>query len=628
MKTLSLTGKFTFQALMLAVLILTNNSTLAQDSENHPGQAVYQAHCASCHDNSEETLAPAYSTLQQMSAGTIVAALTTGKMVAQGAPLSLEERRDLVGYLTTASQGDEWIANFSCEAPRSISASAQINVNGFGFDSRNTRSLSAAQAGLTTQDFAKLELAWSIGFPGVTGMRSQPALVDNMLYLPVAENAKVYAFDISNTDSPCLQWVYQSESILRSGAAYGEQADGRQIIAVNDYNATVHVLDAKSGELLWKQQLGQHQLALGTAIPAIHEGVIYVPVSQNEVMQGATESYICCKTHGIVVALDATTGERLWKAHTMEDAKPVRDRGDGQMLWGPSGAPIWSSPLIDAKRGLLYVGTGEATSAPAHKNTDAILAIDLKSGEIVWSFQATANDIFLVGCYGRSLNCEEDTVFKDFDFGGALSLGKLPDGRDIILGGQKSGTLWALDPDSEGAVVWTSQMGQGGPNGGIHWGITANKQTVFAPINRTFSGRTPPPDLVDQPGMYAINIANGERRWVQETKPVCNEQRKEKILACERRLGLSGAPALIDGAVVTGSIDGMLYAFDAQTGEILFQFDAVNEFETLNGITAKGGSFDSAGIVAGNGLLLVNSGYALFNELPGNVLLGFKVKNN
>ena len=106
------------------------------------------------------------------------------------------------------------------------------------------------------------------------------------------------------------------------------------------------------------------------------------------------------------------------------------------MIWGPSGAPIWNSPAVDEKRGVVYVGTGEATSEPAHPNTNAILALDLKDGSIKWSFQATPDDIYIVGCgpRGRSLNCPkpEDTVYRDVDFGASVILADV-NGKDTAL---------------------------------------------------------------------------------------------------------------------------------------------------------------------------------------------------
>jgi polyvinyl alcohol dehydrogenase (cytochrome) len=311
----------------------------------------------------------------------------------------------------------------------------------------------------------------------------------------------------------------------------------------------------------------------------------------------------------------------------MEDAKPIRDRGDGQMMWGPSGAPIWNSPSLDEKRGVLYVGTGEATSAPAASTTDAILAIDLKSGKIRWQFQATPNDIFLTGCMNRrnGLNCPKEGQFRDVDFGASTILAKRSNGKDVILAGQKSGTLWALDPDANGKVLWQRDFGTGSPIGGIHWGIAVDGPRVFAPIHN-FAG----PDGKDPnqtPGLHAVNIDTGQVEWSFESKPDCTGDRPKRVNGCETIIGLSGAPTVIDGAVLQGSVDGYLRAFDSATGEILFQYDTARSYDTINGVPGKGGAIDNASIIAANGYVFVNSGYGLLGgQTPGNVFLAFRPK--
>jgi polyvinyl alcohol dehydrogenase (cytochrome) len=239
------------------------------------------------------------------------------------------------------------------------------------------------------------------------------------------------------------------------------------------------------------------RLPVTTGTPVLHQDRVYMPISQYEVALGANNDHECCKTHGAVTALNARTGRTIWITHTMEEAKPVRDRGDGKMLWGPSGAPIWTSPAIDAQRGMLYVGTGEATSEPAVPTTDAILAIDLEDGSLRWSFQATQNDIFLNGCAGdlnASLNCPKDTVNRDVDFGASVIIAPRADCSEVLLAGQKSGTVWALDPDHNGKLLWRQDFGEGSPLGGIHWGMAYDGERLFALINWPYGFGSAPAD--------------------------------------------------------------------------------------------------------------------------------------
>lgn len=607
---------------------MTNTTT---DDSRHPGKAIYANACAACHDNPEATRAPSFETLRAMRYQMISYAITEGRMKAHAAGLSVPDKSLLVEYLVGRNYAsDDWIAKSMCAADRrAIDLSPPASVAGFGFDLKNTRQLTAAQAGLVTGDFSKLELAWAVGFPRATTMRSQPAIVGATMFLPVADAQRLFAFDILSAQ-PCIKWVYENDAPLRTSAAYGElPGSKRKVIVFGDLAARIHMVDAATGEGIWKRRVGLFEYSITTGTPVLHGDRVYASISQYEITLGANEKHECCKTHGAVTALDANTGAKIWTAHTMPDAKPVRDRGDGKMLWGPSGAPIWTSPAIDEKRGVLYVGTGESTSEPAWETTNSILAISLADGAIRWRFQATPDDIFLSGCgrNAKSLNCPrpQDTVFRDVDFGASVIIAKRANGADVLLAGQKSGAVWALDPDARGAVLWRQQFGEGSPLGGIHWGIASDGERVFAPINRPygFGGKEDPSQ---KPGIHAVKIDNGEVLWTFAAEPDCAGDRQSRMRNCGTHIGLSGAPTVIDGAVVEGSLDGFLRAFDAKTGEALFQFDTARPFDTLNGVPGQGGAIDSASIVAANGYLFVQSGYGMFGQTPGNVLLAFRPK--
>lgn len=604
----------------------------------HPGQAVYRAHCAACHDKPDETKSPAKATLGSMSYQVLSFALTKGKMQAQAAALTEETRGELINYLTgrTAASLDAWSAAMMCEGGRrAVDLKPAPAVATYGFDARNTRTLSARQTGLTKARLGKLDLAWAIAFPEVTMIRSQGAVVGNTVFLPVAEASAMYALDVGVADKPCIKWIYKTPggAPLRTSAAYGTLADGRAVLAFSGLDSTVHVVDARTGQALWTKNVASYSYSLTTGTPRVLKDRIIVPVSQFEIMQAGDNKVTCCTNHGFVLSLEPATGKQQWRYDTMEDAGPVRDRGDGKMLYGPSGAPIWNSPVIDEARGLIYFGTGESNSPPAHRNTDALIAIRLKDGTEAWSHQATADDIFNVGCGlnpapGR-LNCVKapETVFRDVDFGASLILGRLSGGKDLVFAGQKSGTVWALDPDT-GKVIWRRDIGTGAPNGGIHWGIAFENDTLYVPVaqvGRPLPGGAPI-DPALQSGMYAIDARTGAIKWHYTVKPDCADGRDKRAPRCERNYGFSGAPTVIDGAIVQGSLDGRLFVIDAKTGAELWRYDTLREYRTLNGVAGKGGSIDSASIVGVNGLVLVGSGYGMFGQAPGNVLLAFRPK--
>ena len=364
---------------------------------------------------------------------------------------------------------------------------------------------------------------------------------------------------------------------------------------------------------------------------------LIVPISASGVFTAMDSKYACCKTHGSIAALDTATGKVLWTAHTMEDAKPLgRKNSAGLEMMGPSGAPIWNTPAVDLKHGIVYTGTGENTSPPNTKTSDAILALDLNTGAQRWVFQALERDIWNMSCHGGrnggggdGPNCfftaGDESVLKDYDFGAGPVIAHGANGREVILAGQKSGHVWALDPAKGGAVLWSKRFGEGTALGGVHWGLATDGKRVFAPIN------DPGPvgaGSKSVPGLHALDIATGAVLWSWDATPDCGGDRGAKISGCAIHAGLSAAPLVVDEAVVTGSLDGKVRVFDAATGKVLWTYDTVRDYpsRTPGGVLGKGGSIDAQSIAAGDGMLFVGSGYGMFNEQGGNVLIAFKPK--
>ncbi|HUJ50442.1 MAG TPA: hypothetical protein VLW25_09590, partial [Bryobacteraceae bacterium] len=87
----------------------------------------------------------------------------------------------------------------------------------------------------------------------------------------------------------------------------------------------------------------------------------------------------------------------------------------------------------------------------------------------------------------------------------------------------------------------------------------------------------------------------------------------------------SAAISTMPGVVFSGSVDGHFRAYSAKTGEIIWDFNTVQDYQTVNGVPGKGGSLDSAGPTIANGMVFTNSGYGMWQGLPGNVLLAFSV---
>lgn len=608
----------------LGAQALTASGAQAADA-SHPGRAVYTRSCAGCHDNPQATRAPSLASLRTLSRATVEYATTIGYMRIQAQHLTASERGQLLDWLALGQTTNEaWIAKARCSGPDArIEPNAKSIAATFGLGPRNLRQLTAAQSGLRTSDFAKLELAWAFAFPQTPTMRSQPVVAGDTIYAASTDAGRLFAL---SSKTGCLKWHYESPVPLRSSLSYGEIEPGRPVIVSGDAVGSVVALDAINGKPLWRTDLRMHESNRITGTPVIHEGRVFAPLSAVEINYTRDDRYECCKAQGAVVALDLKTGRKLWTGRTMPPATKQKRNRAGAQLWGPSGAPIWSTPAIDAKRNVLYVGTGENNSLPVTATSDAIVAFDLDTGERKWVFQATARDAWNYACR-RGANCDfgDAAVVLDHDFGGSVMITQRADGRDLLVVGQKSGTVWALDPDRDGALVWSRRISRGGANGGIHWGTATDGSRVFAPLNDR-NGPTAEWPL-GGPGLHALDLETGKVLWSRKAEGDCSGDRKQRFSACETRLGYSPAPLVIDGAVVQGSVDGILRVFDARTGATLWSYDTVRKFDTVNGVVGNGGSLDSAPYVAADGTLFVVSGYSRFGEAPGNVLLAFRPRS-
>ncbi len=628
------------------LLVCAVSSWAAQQTHEEPhgaGEDIYNKQCAACHDHPDATRAPPKSALNAMTGQAIRYALTQGNMKVQGSNLTSSERAELIHYLTQGRTElpppeDTWSAGMMCPADRrAVSLNAVAHVTDFGYNKSNTRSLTAQQAGLTKAQLSHLELAWAIAIPGGATMRTQPAIVGNTVFLPVADARAVYAFDVSQPRNPCVKWVYKTgtESPLRSSASYGVLADGRGVLAFTGFDTTVYLLDAETGKPIWTKHVGTYLYSQATGSPVVLKDRVLVPMSQYEIVVAEPNARSCCNEHGYVVSLDPKDGSQQWRYNTMEDAKPIKDRGDGKFLYGPSGAPIWTSPAVDEKRGLVFFGTGESNSPPVSKNTDAMIAVSLSDGRERWSLQGTDKDVYLSGCGPHprpdQLNCVSDTVYRDVDFGASLVLDQNKPGAERVFGGQKSGTVWALDAPT-GKLLWHNDLGSGSPLGGIHWGIALWNNTVFAPITAVsdwYLNSFLPKPLPISPfksGMYALDANTGKVRWMFPVEADCSGDRMKRVPSCKRDFGMSAAPSVIDGAVVEGGLDGYLYVLDGQSGKLLWKYDTAIDYKGINGVPGKGGAIDAASISAADGFLFVNSGYNMFGQTPGNVFLAFRAK--
>lgn len=594
--------------------------------------SLYQAHCSSCHAN-PDTKAPSLATLSQMTVSRILQSLEFGRMQVQGSLMSAEERYLVASHLaaTGSEQRDAWIAANACQPKAELTVVSQQQNNwGFGVENRRVLDRNVAIYAKNLQD---LELKWSLAVPGATEMRSQPVASSGVLFLGTS-NGNLLALD---QDSGCVHWHYQAPSSIRSSLNLETTADGIATLFFADDMANVYAVSANDGTLRWRQALRWFPTTVISGSLAYHDNRLFVPISSFEVAIAGLDNYPCCRSHGGVAALNATSGGLLWEYRTTSHANVTGKNSVGAEQWGPSGASVWTTPAIDIKRAVLYVGSGENTSPPATDTSDAVIALDLSSGATRWIFQALAGDVWNAACLMGGANCPPDAG-PDFDFGGGLTLAQSTKGQELVIAGQKSGELYALDPDRDGELVWKKRLSQGTSNGGIHWGVASDDRRVFVTI------ADPPratPGYKPKPGVYTVNLADGEPLWSLPVERGCaidpadvprvglaamqDAASRNPWPDCSFYYGHSAAPLLANGVVYAGALDGKLRMIDADNGTVLRIIDTRNAYAASNGIEGHGGAIDLSGVVVDGQRLFISSGYGMFGQMPGNVLLAYEL---
>lgn len=583
------------------------------DRETLPGAKVYRERCMACHEG-QVPKAPNKTFVGLMATDAIYSALTTGIMQPQSAGLSLEQKQAVAEYLT----GEKLDLNRRIPMPAMCAAdqpSLGPRLMGWGFGLRNEHYIAPEIARLAAADVPRLKLKWALAYPGgAFRARSRPTFDQGVLYVG-SQDGTVYALDAK---TGCLHWTHRASAEVRTPVLVGAVGkQGRRVAVFGDLNGRVYAYDAKAGELLWKLKADEHPAATITGAPVLHEGVVYIPVSSLE-EASADPAYQCCTFRGSVVAVAAETGAVLWKSYTiLEPAREVGLTKAGVKRFAPSGSPIWNSPTIDAKRGLLYVGTGNSYSAPADASSDAIVAFDLKTGARKWVHQVVEHDAWNVGCMIGNANCPEPEG-PDLDIGaGTLLL--TTGGQDIVTVGLKDGTVVAIDPDHPEKHLWKRKLGRGSIQGGVQFGMAYDGQRLYVPISDMADSRDGKKyDTEIQPGLNALVPRTGEILWRNIADDVC--QGRE---LCDR--GILASIAAIDGVVFGGHMDGRLRGYDAATGKVLWEHDTTAEVTGVNGVKGHGGSMGGGGPVVYDGMLYVNSGYGLYFHMPGNVLLAFSV---
>jgi polyvinyl alcohol dehydrogenase (cytochrome) len=600
--------------------LLTAATAALSPAADPDGASLYRERCALCHEASTQTRAPSPASLKMMSAENVVRALETGLMKEQGASLTAAQKRLIATFLTAGSTPAPTPAP-ACPSNPPI-ALAGPQWNGWGISLENSRFQPAASAGLTADQIPRLKLKWSFAFPNAIIANGQPTVAGGRLFV-ASSNRNIYSLDAR---TGCQYWSFETDAPVRTAITIvSVSAGGKPRAFFGDRRGSVYSLDAATGELLWKVRAAEHPRAGITGAPVFHDGRVYVPVITGEEGAANDPKYQCCTGSGAVVALDASDGRKLWQANTIrEDYKIVGTNAAGTPILGPSGASIWSAPTLDPEAKAIYVATGDNFTHPDSKTSDAILALDQRTGELLWTRQLLAGDVFSTACVTSTKQGCPENPGPDFDFGSSPILVKLPDGKRLLIAGQKSGVVHALDPDRKGAIVWQTRLGHGGILGGIQWGSASDGKLVFVALSDVgfseFNLERGGKRILDPKaggGLFALDAATGKKVWSAPPILTCGDRPN-----CSP--AQSAAVSAIPGAVFSGALDGHLRAYSTKDGKVLWDFDTAHEFSAVNG-PGKGGSIDGPGPVIVNGMVFANSGYGTFGAMPGNMLLAFSL---
>ncbi|MEO0996117.1 MAG: PQQ-binding-like beta-propeller repeat protein, partial [Pseudomonadota bacterium] len=332
---------------MAAVFGLAAATNAAQaDPTVELGAKLYQDRCAACHEGGVPE-APRREAMAALSPEAVRRALTDGVMQAQAAGLGRTDIAFISQYVAAGAVTAFDASKHSCPGKPGLDGATGWNRWGNGLDNR--RFQPAAVSGLNAANVAGLELKWAFGFPGAVRARSQPAIAGEMLFTGSQDGA-VYAL---NAATGCIWWTFEAEAEVRNAITVRHDDDGKpESLYFGDFAANVYRIDAATGRLRWRVDVSDHPAGTITGSVTLAGDQLFVPMSSTEVISAYDPAYNCCTFRGGVLALNADSGERQWRFYTVDEPRPQAKNSEGRQLYGPSGAPVWSTPTVDEARGL------------------------------------------------------------------------------------------------------------------------------------------------------------------------------------------------------------------------------------------------------------------------------------
>ncbi|HTY95830.1 MAG TPA: PQQ-binding-like beta-propeller repeat protein [Solirubrobacteraceae bacterium] len=358
--------------------------------------------------------------------------------------------------------------------------------------------------------------------------------------------------------------------------------------------ANIFAVNRTTGALIWIKQVDWHPTAIDTGSPEIAGNKVIVGVSSDEEGEAAHAAYPCCTFRGSVVALNAETGQLLWRKYTVPPNLHIPCKQlEVPKGCGYSGGAVWGAPTVNLETKTVYVGTGNNYSAPSKAETceqeaeeqktsnaectskrdyfDSVIALNLETGFLRWAHKVEGWDAFNIACVvGKSGSswCPAGTN-PDFDFGGASPNLYTLNGRKVVGDGQKSGLYWVFNA-ATGKLVWDTLVGPGTGSGGVEWGSAYDGIRIYVP--------EADPNLFGPPIEY--KLADGE-----DARGGSWAALNPGTGAFDWQVATPGGatalapPSVADGVVFVGSMasgagEANMFALEAATGKTLWSFQA------------------------------------------------------
>jgi polyvinyl alcohol dehydrogenase (cytochrome) len=399
---------------------------------------------------------------------------------------------------------------------------------------------------ITAANVHTLTKSWSKD--GLTGVSGTPAVVDGVAYFG-DWNGTLWAVKAA---TGAEVW----HTPIPGGFIVGAPAvDGNGVFLGNGH--TLYRVNRNTGAIVWQTSTNESPVAQINGSPVVAgKLVLQTTAGIQDAVPDPTNSF-----RGTIGAYDKTTGREVWRFYaTPNDAT------------AGSGVGIWSTPAVDLGRGLLFVGTGNTSSEPTAPLADALLALHLDTGELEWSRQFTARDVFPNG----------HPTGKDVDVGASPNLWRSR-GKDLVGVGDKGGNYHALDRGT-GKPIWQTSLTPGSVFGGVIGSAALVDRTLVMSSN-VGDPKTNAPTNASK--VFGIDPATGRIRW---STPAPDGKIFAPITA-------------VPGVAFVGTDAGALMALSTRTGKKLWGAKAPDK-------TSCGPSIVGDRLVWGYGFFLFGGGGA------------------